>query len=101
MAPARPSREREAGMQVVVAVLQVGISSLAVLVGALLCYVELFGAPSDWGSAVVGVVMLLVGVGGVWAGLNRAVRAVRGSRPGPSSRSSAPGRTARGPGSTS
>ena len=81
-APAEPSRDREAGMRVIVGVLGIIVGLLAAVVGTLLCYVELFGERPDWVALVIGVIMLLVGVGGIWAGLNRAIRAIRGSHLG-------------------
>ena len=61
-------------MGIIVGVLQIILGLLAAVVGALLCYVELFGEQPDWLTVIIGVVMLLVGVGGIWAGLNRVIR---------------------------
>jgi len=59
-------------MRIIVGVLQIIVGLLAAVVGALLCYVELFGEQPDWVTVIIGVVLLLVGVAGIWTGLNRA-----------------------------
>jgi hypothetical protein len=61
-------------MRISVGVLQIIVASLAAVVGAILCYAELFGEQPDWATVIIGVVMLVVGAGGIWAGLNRAIR---------------------------
>ena len=60
-------------MRIIGGVLQIIVGLLAA-VGALLWYVELFGEQPDWVTVIIGVAMLLVGVAGIWAGLNRATR---------------------------
>ncbi len=70
----QPSHDRRAGIRIIVGVLQIIVASLAAVVGAILCSIELFGEQADWSTVIIGVVMLLVGVGGIWAGLNRAIR---------------------------
>lgn len=61
-------------MRITVGVLQIIVASLAAVVGAILCYFDLFSERPDWVTVLIGVAMLLVGVGGIWAGLNRVIR---------------------------
>jgi hypothetical protein len=70
----RPSHDRGPGIRISVGVLQILVALLAAVVGTALCFFELFGEQPDWITVIIGVVMLLVGVGGIWAGLNRAIR---------------------------
>ena len=61
-------------MRIVVGVLQIIVSLLAAVVGAILCYADLVQEQPDWPAVIIGAIMLLVGVGGIWAGLNRVIR---------------------------
>jgi hypothetical protein len=70
----RLSHDQGAGMRIIVGVLQIIVALLAAVVGASFCYFELFSERPDWVTVIIGVVMLLVGVGGIWAGINRAIR---------------------------
>ena len=46
------------------------VGVLFAVVGALLCYLELFsGEQLDWPTVIIGMLLLLVGVGFIWTRL--------------------------------
>ena len=60
-------------MRMIVGLLGIILGVLSAVVGAILCYFELFGEQPDWAAMLIGGLMLLLGLGGIWAGLNRAI----------------------------
>ena len=51
------------------------VGVLFAVVGALLCYMELFsGEQVDWPTVIIGMLLLLVGVGLIWTRLLGLIR---------------------------